>query len=193
MSKKIIYSLVGLALIFFIGSLVIFLRSNRDVKPATPAAAEKQAQEAPAARRFMKVKVFFLTQETRYMKPVSFELEQLDNTLELYRNYVGLLLQPKENYIIPVPEGVSLRSLYLIENKGLLVLDFSEELITQFPAGANSELEFIYYFVDNICYNFQEIKMVKFMIAGNEYKELTGHIDMENPFYPDFRYIRDDQ
>ena len=32
MNKKIIYSLVGLALIFFVGSLIIFLKSSSDSK-----------------------------------------------------------------------------------------------------------------------------------------------------------------
>ena len=29
------------------------------------------------------------------------------------------------------------------------------------------------------------------IIAGNEYKFLTGHLDLENPFFPDYSYIRE--
>jgi spore germination protein GerM len=104
---------------------------------------------------------------------------------------VNLLIKGEENYISPIPEGIQLRSLYYIEDENLLVLDFNEELIVKFPAGTNTELEFIYFFVDNFCYNFKEIKKVMFLVAGNNIKSLSGHIDMEGPFYPNYGYIID--
>jgi hypothetical protein len=191
MSKKIIYTLVGLALVFFVGSLIIFLKSSSDSKPKKPGIlSEDKSVEEVHKQEIINVKIFFLTEESRLMKPKYYEFERPAIKLDLYRKYVNLLLSKEENYITPVPDGVTLRSLYYIEKSQLLVLDFSEDLINNFPAGTSSELEFIYFIVDNICYNFKEIKMVKFMISGNEYKELTGHIDMEHPFYPDFRYIK---
>lgn len=191
MSKKIIYTLVGLALVFFVGSLIIFLKSSSDVKKKKPGIlAEDKTGEEVAEQELINLKVFFLREESRLMSPKYYEIERPAVTLDLYRKYIDLLLSREENYITPVPEGVRLRSLYFIEKRQLLVLDFSEDLINKFPAGTSAELEFIYFIVDNICYNFKEVKMVKFMISGNEYKELTGHIDMEHPFYPDFRYIK---
>jgi hypothetical protein len=192
MSKKIIYSLVGLALIFFIGSLIIFLKSSGESKKKEPGIlttdGTRQDIEIPEV---LEVKVFFLTEESRFMKPVRYELEPTPIYRDFYRKYIDLLLKGKENYITPVPEGVTLRSVYYVEKRQLLVVDFNEELIAKFPPGSTAELEFIYFVVNNICYNFKEIKMVKFLFSGNEYTELTGHINMENPFYPDYGYIRD--
>ena len=193
MNKKIIYSLVGLALIFFVGSLIIFLKSSSDSKKEEAGIlTEDDSREEVKEQEFLKVKVFFLTEESRLMRPVQYEIEQLPIKRDLYRKFIDLLMKGEKNYITPVPGGAKLRSLYFIERRHLLVLDFSDELINEFPGGSSAELEFIYFMVDNICYNFEEVKMVKFLISGNEYKELAGHIDMENPFYPDNRYLRDE-
>jgi hypothetical protein len=111
---------------------------------------------------------------------------------ELYRKYVNLLLIGKQNYINPIPEGVRLKALFYYEKQKMLVIDFSSELINNFPAGTGSEREFIYFVVDNLCYNFKEIKKVKFMVEGNDYNTLSGHLDFENPFFPDYQFIKDE-
>lgn len=193
MSKKIIYSLVGLAVIFFIGSLLIFLKSGKEAKTKGPGIlTQDNVREEVQVQEFIKFKIFFLTEESRWMRPVQYEIERPVVREELYRRFIELLLTGKENYIVPVPGGVKLRTLFYMEKKQMLVLDFTEELAVNFPAGTGTELEFIYFIVDNICYNFKEVKMVKFLISGNEYRTLTGHIDMENPFYPDFKFFRQD-
>jgi hypothetical protein len=53
-------------------------------------------------------------------------------------------------------------------------------------------LEFIYFIVDNMCYNFKEIKKIKFLSGGNENKTLAGHIDLEKPFFPDYNRIKNE-
>ncbi len=193
MSKKIIYSLVGLALIFFIGSLLIFLKSSKEAKTKDPGIlTQDNVREEVQVQEFVQFKIFFLTEESRWMRPVQYEIERPVVREKLYREFIRLLFAGKENYIVPVPEGVKLRTLFYMEKKEMLVLDFTEDLIANFPSGTSVELEFIYFIVDNICFNFKEVKMVKFLISGNEYRVLTGHIDMANPFYPDYRYIRQD-
>ncbi|MCP4148427.1 MAG: GerMN domain-containing protein [bacterium] len=195
MNKKIIYSLVGLALIFFIGSLMVFLKSNNETKPVKPGASPKSGAVVESKELdTMDVKIFFLTEDSRYMVPLRYEMEDVANKQILFKTFVDLLLQggSSESHITPVPSGVKLRSLYFIENKELLVLDFSDQLIGNFPPGTTREMEFIYFVVNNICYNFREIKKVKFMVSGNEYKILSGHIDMANPFFPDYRYFKDE-
>ena len=126
------------------------------------------------------------------MRPVEHEIQLSPVKKENYKKFIQLLLKGQENYITPIPEGLELRTIYLIETKNILVVDFTDQLIHQFPSGSSSELEFIYFMVNNICYNFKEIKKVKFLIAGNEYRTLSGHIDIEHAFYPNFRYLKDD-
>jgi spore germination protein GerM len=189
MNKKIIYSLVILALIFFITSLLIFLKSGGEPKDKELQPLESKTGEETEEPKMVKVKAFFFTEASRFMRPVEYEIQLPEVKEHAYRTFLELLLKGEENYITPVPEGVTLRSLYFIENKSMLVVDFSEELIRRFPSGTDSELEFIYFIVDNVCYNFEEIKKVKFLISGNEYRTISGHIDIENAFYPDYRYL----
>jgi hypothetical protein len=189
MNKKIIYTLVVLATIFFVTSLLIFIKSGNEpgdkgFQPVQPTAGDEIKEPAK-----VKIKAFFFTEGSRYMRPVEYEIVLPEIKELAYRTFIELLLKGEENYITPVPDGVTLRSLYFIEGKNMLVADFSDELIRRFPSGTSAELEFIYFIVDNICYNFTEIKKVKFLFSGNEYRTISGHIDIENPFYPDYKYL----
>lgn len=189
MNKKIIYSLLILAMIFFITSLLIFIKSGSEPKDKGFQPLQSKTGEEIKEPAAVKIKAFFFTEGSRYMRPVEYEIELPEIKEHAYKNVIELLLKGEENYITPVPEGVTLRSLYFIEGQNMLVVDFSDELIRRFPAGTSSELEFIYFIVDNMCYNFAEIKKVKFMFSGNEYRTISGHIDIENPFYPDYSYL----
>ncbi|HEX7503479.1 MAG TPA: GerMN domain-containing protein [Acidobacteriota bacterium] len=139
---------------------------------------------------FVKVKLFYFSETSEYMQPVSREIEVPAIREELYKRFISLLLAGDSGRIAPVPGGVQLRSLYFLAGKEMLVLDFNEQLGADFPGGTTAELEFIYFMVDNLCYNFREIKKVKFLIGGNESKSLAGHIDLEKPFYPNFEWLQ---
>jgi hypothetical protein len=160
------------------------------VEPKAEKPSKSVIQTEAEPLQLLKVKIFYFTDKSRYMKPVNYELENFQIKIELYKRFIDLIIQGKEDFITPVPQGLRLRTLYYIESKKLLVLDFNENLVTRFPPGSSSELEFIYFIVDNICFNFEEVKMVKFLVSGNEYNTISGHIDIENPFYPDYRYLR---
>ncbi|MEN8154704.1 MAG: GerMN domain-containing protein [Acidobacteriota bacterium] len=192
MNKKVIYILIGLAIIFFVTSLIIFLNSSGVFKRALE--DKKGVPEVEeVVKKKKKVKIFFLTEKSAYFRPVKYELDIPENNTELYRNYLDLMFDEVKGRIAPFPEGVKLKSFFHIKNKKMIVLDFNEELLIRFPGGSRSEIEFIYFFVNNICYNFKEVEKVKFLVSGNEYKTLSGHLDIENPFFPNFRYIRDEQ
>lgn len=100
------------------------------------------------------------------------------------------MIRESSKYISPFPEQTKLQSFFYIDDKQMAVLDFNEELIINFPGGSSGEIEFIYFFVNNLCYNFKEIKKVKILVAGNEYKTLSGHLDLENPYFPDYKYFK---
>ena len=192
MSRKFIYLLVALAFIFFLISLLVFFQSKSSSKDEQDSEIiEETVQQEPNQAETVSVKLFFFVNNSSYMRPVATEFERSEIPHDNYRKLINLLLIGKKDYISPIPEGLQLRTLYFLKKKGMLILDFSEELGSSFPGGSRGELEFIYFFVDNLCYNFKEIKKVKFMIAGNEYRTISGHIDIEYPFYPNFRYLRD--
>jgi hypothetical protein len=59
MNKKVIYSLIGLALIFFVTSLFIFLKSGKESKKVQTAPQKNEAGEELQEASAMKVKAFF--------------------------------------------------------------------------------------------------------------------------------------
>ena len=192
MNKKKIYFLIAIAFVFFIIVLIIFFKSScysgkKDLELSKEEVQEKVEQIKP-----VKVKMFFLQRNSRYMKPFSYEIGIFKTRQDLYKAFINELLKSREDCITPIPEGLKLRSVFYVKKRKILIVDFNEVLLNKFPVGTSSELEFIYYFVDNICYNFKEIEEVKFLVSGNEYKTISGHIDIENPFYPDYRYLRDE-
>lgn len=155
--------------------------------PAAAGAEDGGVQQGRAAE-FIKVRLFFLGESPRTLRPVEREIEVPEFRGELYRRLISLLLAGEGGLATPVPAGTELRSLHSLEG-GLLLLDFNESLAAAFPGGTAAELEFIYFMVNNLCYNFPEIKKVKFLIGGNEVKSLAGHIDLERPFFPDFSWL----
>jgi hypothetical protein len=182
-------------LVVAIALLLLALAAQRLLRKSPgefePELLNRGEEHSDGIAEFIKVKLFFLSETSRYLQPVYREIEVPEIREELYRKFVFLLLAGDEAHIAPVPGGVQLRSLHFLGDAGMLLLDFSESLAGSFPGGTTAELEFIYFMVDNICYNFREIKKVKFLIGGNESKSLAGHIDLERPFFPDFSWLGD--
>jgi len=168
---------------------VLLLRN----KPAgfEPELMNREVDQGGGIAEFIKVKLFFLSETSPYLQPVFREIEVPEIREELYKKFIALLLAGDSGHITPVPGGVQLRSLHYLGAREMLLLDFNEPLASAFPGGTSAELEFIYFIVDNICYNFREIKKVKFLIGGNENKTLAGHLDLERPFFPDFAWLKD--
>lgn len=181
--------IAGIAAVFLAALLLLLRRKPAVFQPEQLSHADSKGS---GIAEFLKVKVFYLSETSLAMRPVYREIEVPEVREELYRRFVSLLLAGDEGHSAPVPSGAQLRSLHYLGGKEMLVLDFNELLAASFPGGTTAELEFIYFMVDNICYNFREIKKVKFLIGGNESKTLAGHVDLERPFFPDFGWLRDE-
>lgn len=181
---------VSAAALIVILVLILLLRRGK-APDYEPELRNRAVDRGTDIAEFIKVKLFYFSEASLYLEPVYREIEVPAIREELYKKFVSLLLAGESGRITPVPGGVQLRSLYFLSAKEMLVLDFNEQLSGEFPGGTTAELEFIYFMVDNLCYNFREIKKVKFLVGGNESRSLAGHIDLEKPFYPDFDWLKD--
>ncbi|MEN8223649.1 MAG: GerMN domain-containing protein [Acidobacteriota bacterium] len=190
MNKKIIYTLISLAVIFFVTSLIIYLSSSGTFKRAIEDKKGDSEVVEETSPELEKVKIFFLTNKSYFFLPKNYELEKEENRLDFLKNFLDLMIRETSNFIAPFPEQTRLQSIFYIDDKQMAVLDFNEELLINFAGGSRGEIEFIYFFVNNLCYNFKEIKKVKILVAGNEYKTLSGHLDIENPYFPNYKYFR---
>lgn len=189
--KKPLRTFLVIAVIALLLALAAYRLLRKAPVAFEPERLTREEGHGDSIAEFIKVKLFFLSETSRQLQPVFREIEVPEIREDLYRKFVTLLLAGDDAHITPVPGAVQLRSLHFLGGSGMLLLDFSESLAGSFPGGTAAELEFIYFMVDNICYNFREIKKVKFLIGGNESKSLAGHIDLERPFFPDFSWLGD--
>lgn len=192
MNKRGFWLVFSLALILIVGSLWLFLgtKAKKPIQPDDPLIRES-VQEGVKVR-IQRIKLFYFTDNSSRMKPVIRDFPIPEIELEKYSRFLELLFQEVEGYIVPIPGNVSILQAFFLENKGTLVLDFQEDILNQFPGGTSAEREFIYFVVDNICYNFKEVKKVLFLFGGDLEKTLSGHLDMERAFFPDFSWLADD-
>jgi len=177
--------------IIVLGILLLLIFSGKKAGRREPEILSKTTADGILAE-FIKVKLFYYAESSSLLQPVYRELRVPDIREELYKKFIELLLSGGDGMIVPVPAGVQLRSVYYLQKTEMLVLDFNEHLISAFPGGTAAELEFIYFIVDNICFNFKEIKKVKLLSGGNEHRTLGGHIELEKAFFPDYSRLKSD-
>jgi spore germination protein GerM len=184
------YLIISIAVFFFAIFLMVVFSRKKTERPE-PETLSKITGDG-SVTQFIKVKLFYYNEMSAFLRPVYREIEVPEIKEGLYKKFVALLLAGSSGLITPVPDGVQLRSVFYLPKTEMLLLDFNDNLINAFPGGTTAELEFIYFIVDNICYNFKEIKKVKILSGGNENKTLAGHIDLEKPFFPDYSRIKDE-
>jgi spore germination protein GerM len=184
------YLPIILAVVLFTALLIGVLSRKKDGRP-DPEILSKTSENGSVIE-FIRVKFFYFSEASGLMQPLIREIRVPEVREDLYKVFIDLLLSGGSGQVTPLPEGVQLRSVFHLPSLGMLVLDFNDKLISAFPAGTSAELEFIYFIVDNICYNFKEIKKVKLLSGGNENRTLAGHIDLEKPFYPDFSWLKNE-
>lgn len=188
-SRTVLWISMAIFLFILVLAMLLFRKKSARFEPEL---LNKAGVSGATLTEFIKVKLFYFSETSIYLKPVYREIEVPEIREELYGEFIALLLAGDSGHITPVPEGVQLRGLYYLKNRNMLVLDFNDLLSSSFPGGTTAELEFIYFMVDNLCYNFKEIKKVKFLVGGNENKTLAGHIDLEKPFFPNFNWLRNE-
>ncbi|MFP4467088.1 MAG: GerMN domain-containing protein [Candidatus Goldiibacteriota bacterium] len=81
----------------------------------------------------------------------------------------------------PVEE--KLRDVY-ITDEGICYIDFSDEVIKEYPGGTTGEYLTVYSFVNSVTYNFPGVKGVVILIGGEERDSFAGHLDIKGVIYP---------
>jgi hypothetical protein len=144
----------------------------------TDSTAEAVKDEKPLVLYYLKNGYYNLKSKTA-------KLKLSKNKEENYKNFLKILLGNEDKkFIMPVPDGIRVKTLYYSESRKMVILDLEANAKLNFKQGTMAEIEFIYFFVNNLCFNFpQEIIKVKILISGNEIKTVNGHLDSINPFY----------
>lgn len=85
---------------------------------------------------------------------------------------------------LALPATTNLRAVFLATD-GTVYLDFSSDIVNNFPVGIESETLSVYAVVMSLTANLPEVKRVKFLVQGQEADTLAGHADISSAFAPD--------
>jgi hypothetical protein len=88
-----------------------------------------------------------------------------------------------------LPASTSVRAVFLAAD-GTAYLDLSNDILSDFEPGIQSETLAIYSIVDSISINIPEVKHVQFLIQGQEVETLDGHADLTAAFTPDLTRVK---
>jgi spore germination protein GerM len=180
----LIVFLAVLVLIFFTGGEKEKVRRLAEIgapKAAPPAATE------PTARKT--VTLFFLTDGDDLLHGETREIAAGPSVAdEAERALAELVKGSTAGLVAPLPAETRVRQVF-ITKEGTAYVDFGREITEKFSYGSSSELSAVFAVVDTLAYNFKTIKKVAILVEGAERETLGGHIDLTQPFLPDFSIV----
>ena len=174
MNKKIKLLAVGMSL-----AVMLTASGCEDQKKPSAGAGGAKVQQSgkPAPKKVeVAVKLYYPDRQGMYLHEVTAKVDK-DNK---YKAAMQLLLAgPKEKKLMGIfPPGTKIRSLTV--NNGRANIDFSHELMDNFPGGSMVE-EMIVGSTVNTLTAFPEIKTVKISIAGKD-TMILSNMDFVDPY-----------
>ena len=88
-----------------------------------------------------------------------------------------------------IPANASVRAVFLAAD-GTAYVDLSNEMLSEFEPGVETETLAIYSIVNSITVNIPSVKRVRFLILGQEVETLDGHADLTAAYTPDLTRIK---
>lgn len=119
-----------------------------------------------------------LISETRSLKLSS------DNIKAIRQVLLALIEGSHQGNGSALSPSTTIRAVFLTSN-GTAIIDLSQEALTDFQPGIESESLAIYSIVDSLCANVPAVKEVRFLVQGQEAQTLDGNIDLTGSFAPE--------
>jgi germination protein M len=119
-----------------------------------------------------------LLSETRSLKLSS------DNVKAIRQILLALVEGSHQGHGNALSPSTTIRAVFLAPD-GTAIVDLSQEALTDFEPGIESESLVIYSIVDSLCANIPQVKEVRFLVQGQEVQTLDGHIDLTGSFAPE--------
>ncbi len=120
------------------------------------------------------VKLYFATKDGMYLSAENRKIrgDQLEGAIE------ALLAGPEKSNLSPtIPKEVELLNVKKVED--LVVVNFSEKLVTNHWGGSTGELLTVFSIVNTLC-QFNDVTRVQILIEGRKVETLAGHFVLED-------------
>ena len=175
--------LVVLMVVFFTGGGKEKIKQAREVLPPEL----KLKPEEPGEKK--KIALFFLAEDDDLLHPEEREILAKPSVEEEASEVVEELIKGSQSALIsPLPPETKLRQVFLTKD-GMAYVDFSKEIQDKSLSGSAAEIAAVYSVVNSLAYNFKSIKKVLILVDGEEAETLSGHLNLSQPFVPDYSLI----
>jgi len=129
--------------------------------------------------------LYFPSLEQGKLVPESYSITWAEANGDRVRQVVLALAEGSHQGLRRVlPASTSVRAVFLAPD-GTAYVDLSNEVLSEFPPGIETETLAIYSLVNSIATNIPSVKKVQFLIQGQQVETLEGHADLTAPFAPD--------
>jgi spore germination protein GerM len=153
-----------------------------------PADAAPQPSTAPAAERKITATLYFISEDGLSLvgakRDVPFGEPIAEQARHIVQTQLGAAPAP---LAAAVPEGTTLRGLYLTE-RGDAFVDLSADVRAKHTGGALDELFTVYAIVNALTVNLPAITRVQILIEGKEVDTLAGHVDLRHPLQKNLKW-----
>ena len=164
-----------------LGLLVVRRYQHSQTPPPAPT-GPVQASSRLVALFFAAPEADGLVREGREIDGCSDQTECIQQVLQELQN------GPIGEYEPTLPEAAPLPTVTL--QGDLALLDLSQELVDELPAGSAAELATVYSLVNTITVNFPQVRRVRLLVAGQPAGTLKGHLDISEPLTQDLSQER---
>jgi spore germination protein GerM len=158
------------------------------VSPRAEATARTRLTEAslePASAPTQLVTLYFPSAAEGLLIPETRPLALAAKDTDRIRQIVLALIEgSREGRGAVLPPSTTIRAVFLTSD-GTAFLDLSQDALTDFPPGIESESLAVYSIVDSLTANVPDVKRVKFLVQGQEVQTLDGHVDLTGYFVAD--------
>ena len=182
--------LVGVLLVVLV--LPRLLSTPTGPEPAAPAAPPPVAVATSEARR-IQATLFYVADNGQELVPMTRSVLYGATPLEQARRLVEALLEPPpEGQRSAVPEGTTVRSVFLAAD-GNVFVDLGGTIVTGHPGGSLNEALTVYAIVNAVTANLPDTAAVQILVDGKQVDTLAGHIDLRYPLGKALEWVRKGQ
>ena len=194
--RRTILSAIGLVVAAVVVWWLLFVVVPRWYRPApasdTAAGADPQPTATADPQRKITATLYYVGDDGMSLVPAQHEVPFGDPIVEQARRIIeAQLARPAAPLVSAIPEGTTLRALYLSE-RGDAFVDLSADATANHTGGSMDEILAVYTIVNALTVNLPAITRVQILVAGKEVDTLAGHVDLRNPLSRNLSWVKAD-